>query len=165
MITYPNPKRVAIIGGGEGATLREVLKHSTVEEVVMVELDEELVDICKAFLPEMSNCSSIEGSDVDSCFDDSRATVIFEDAFAYFIDNFGASEEDSDDDHTDETEGDKQTQEEKFDVIIMDALDPDRMADIVGSLYKNHHFVESLYNGLTDDGIVSKFLDCILNYD
>jgi hypothetical protein len=40
MITHPNPKRVAIIGGGEGATLREVLKHSSVEEAVMIEIDD-----------------------------------------------------------------------------------------------------------------------------
>jgi spermidine synthase len=39
MFTNPNPKRVAIIGGGEGATLHEILKHKSVESVTMVELD------------------------------------------------------------------------------------------------------------------------------
>eukprot|EP00578_Thalassiosira_sp_NH16_P001000 CAMPEP_0181135586 /NCGR_PEP_ID=MMETSP1071-20121207/32726_1 /TAXON_ID=35127 /ORGANISM="Thalassiosira sp., Strain NH16" /LENGTH=550 /DNA_ID=CAMNT_0023222233 /DNA_START=86 /DNA_END=1735 /DNA_ORIENTATION=- len=41
MIAHADPRRVAIIGGGEGATLREVLKHRSVEEVVILEIDEE----------------------------------------------------------------------------------------------------------------------------
>ena len=45
MLSHTNPKRVLIIGGGEGATLREVLKYKSVEEVVMVDIDEELVNI------------------------------------------------------------------------------------------------------------------------
>mmetsp|Transcript_20520 Transcript_20520/g.37382 ORF Transcript_20520/g.37382 Transcript_20520/m.37382 type:complete len:889 (-) Transcript_20520:246-2912(-) len=137
MIAHPNPKRVAIIGGGEGATLREVLKHNTVEHVMMVEIDEELVEICDEFMPEWSDCSDIAGSDADSCFNDSRAAVEFEDAFKWFIDRF---------------EDDEST-EEKFDVIIMDALDPDQLVEIVGSLYKNNVFIESLANALTEDGV------------
>ena len=89
MLAHANPKRVLIIGGGEGATLREVLRHKSVEEVVMVDIDEELVNICREFLPEWNSCADIKGIDSDSCFDDSRSTVLFEDAFAYIIDNFG----------------------------------------------------------------------------
>ena len=44
MFAHRNPKRVAIIGGGEGATLREVLKHKTVEKVVMIEIDKVMVE-------------------------------------------------------------------------------------------------------------------------
>ena len=139
MLAHDNPKRIAIIGGGEGATLREVLKHKSVEEVMMCEIDEELVDLCREYLPEWSDCSDIDGSDADSCFDDSRANVVFEDAFKYFIDSFGE-------------EGNKQ---DKFDVIYMDALDPDRFVVIVGNLYKDNHFVDSLYNALSDYGVVS----------
>jgi spermidine synthase len=40
LFSHSNPKRVAIIGGGEGATLREVLKHNTVSEAIMIEIDE-----------------------------------------------------------------------------------------------------------------------------
>ena len=138
MITHPDPKRVAIIGGGEGATLREVLKHKSVEEVVMVEIDEELVELCKTFLPEWSDCSDVEGRDAKSCFDDSRAKVVFIDAFQWFIDTFGDG-----------------AKAEKFDVIIMDALDPDKMISIVGSLYKNDQFMDSLFNGLSKEGVVS----------
>ena len=143
MIAHPNPRRVAIIGGGEGATLREVLKHNTVEEVVMVEIDEELVHICREHLSEWSDCSDVEGSDAESCFEDSRATVIFADAFAYFIDHFGNP-----------SSGDE-VEEEKFDVIIMDALDPDQFVEIVGNLYKDNIFVDSLFNGLSKNGVVS----------
>jgi spermidine synthase len=47
MVTHPHPRRVAIIGGGEGATAREVLKHGCVEEVVMVDIDREVVELAK----------------------------------------------------------------------------------------------------------------------
>ena len=50
MITHPNPRKVAIIGGGEGATLREALKHKSVEKVVMVDIDDELIELSKKYL-------------------------------------------------------------------------------------------------------------------
>ncbi|MFH1784351.1 MAG: polyamine aminopropyltransferase [bacterium] len=50
MLLYPNPKNVLILGGGEGATLREVLRHKSVQKVVMVDLDKEVVDFCKKHL-------------------------------------------------------------------------------------------------------------------
>jgi len=141
MLAHPNPERVAIIGGGEGATLREVLKHNTVADVMMVEIDQELVELCEEHLSEWSDCSDIVGSDADSCFDDSKASVEFMDAFAWFIDHFGEDKRDEID------------EEEQFDVIIMDALDPDQFVAIVGSLYKDGLFVESLFRGLSKDGV------------
>ncbi|MBF8267541.1 MAG: Polyamine aminopropyltransferase [Dehalococcoidia bacterium] len=51
MVTHPNPTTVFIAGGGEGATLREALSHNTVKRVVMVDLDREVVEICRRFLP------------------------------------------------------------------------------------------------------------------
>jgi spermidine synthase len=139
MLVHPNPRRVAIIGGGEGATLREVLKHNTVEEVVMVEIDEELVALCREHLPEWSDCTDHGGSDATSCFDDSRVTVSFEDAFAWFVESFGGAK----------------GRRERFDVIIMDALDPDHYVEIVGALYRDDQFVSSIYQGLTKEGVVS----------
>ena len=82
-----------------------MLKHKSVEEAVMVEIDGELVEMCRDHLPEMSDCGDLGGSDASSCFDDSRATVIFDDAFKYFIDTFGDRAENS---------------TQKFDVIVMD---------------------------------------------
>jgi S-adenosylmethionine decarboxylase proenzyme len=105
MFAHENPKRVAIIGGGEGATLREVLKHKTVEKVVMVEIDEKMVNLSRKFLPDWSDCSNVAGSASD-CFEDPRVALYCEDAFKWFIDRF-ANDSDT---------------EEPFDVIIMDAL-------------------------------------------
>lgn len=50
MLLHPAPKRVLIMGGGEGATAREVLRHPTVERVTMVDIDAEFVDLCREHL-------------------------------------------------------------------------------------------------------------------
>ncbi len=51
VITHSNPRRVLIMGGGEGAILRELLKYPFIEEIVMVDIDREVVDLCKKYLP------------------------------------------------------------------------------------------------------------------
>jgi len=51
MAAVDNPRTVFIAGGGEGATLREVLSHKSVQRVTMVDLDKEVVDLCKQYLP------------------------------------------------------------------------------------------------------------------
>ena len=105
LFAHPKPKRVAIIGGGEGATLREVLKHVTVKEAVMIEIDEALVNISRTYIPEWSDCSDLVGSS-SWCIDDPRATLYYEDAIGWFLDR---------------KSHDKKA-DELFDVIIMDAL-------------------------------------------
>ncbi|MET1100916.1 MAG: fused MFS/spermidine synthase [Pyrodictiaceae archaeon] len=52
MLSVDCPRKVLIIGGGEGATLREVLKHRCVEKAVMVDLDSEVIAIAKEYLHE-----------------------------------------------------------------------------------------------------------------
>jgi spermidine synthase len=91
MLTHPRPERVFIAGGGEGATLREVLAHKTVKKAVMVDIDEEVVKLCRRFLPSWHQ----------KAFDDPRAELHFADARKYL-------EKSSD----------------KFDVIIIDLVDP-----------------------------------------
>uniref|UniRef100_A0A1I7YRW7 Spermidine synthase n=1 Tax=Steinernema glaseri TaxID=37863 RepID=A0A1I7YRW7_9BILA len=54
MFAHPNPKKVLIIGGGDGGILREVLKHDTVEHVTMCEIDKMVIDVSKKYLPHMS---------------------------------------------------------------------------------------------------------------
>lgn len=60
MLTHPaffyhkNPKRVLIIGGGDGGVLREAVKHS-VENIFLVDIDEKVVDVAKKYLPTISN--------------------------------------------------------------------------------------------------------------
>jgi spermidine synthase len=54
MLTHPCPETVFVAGGGEGATLREILSHKTVKRAVMVDIDEEVIALCKKYLPEYS---------------------------------------------------------------------------------------------------------------
>jgi len=70
MFSHPNPKKVLIMGGGEGATLREVLKHPSVKEAIMVDIDEELVNLCKEYMPEWN----------DGAFEDGRSKIYYTDA-------------------------------------------------------------------------------------
>ena len=53
MIFHGGPRKVLILGGGEGATAREVLRWKSVEKVVMIDIDGEVVEACKQYLPEM----------------------------------------------------------------------------------------------------------------
>ena len=73
MLLHPNPRSVFIAGGGEGASLREVLAHKSVERAVMLDLDREVVEICRRFLP-----NHHQGS-----FDDPRVELSHEDAREY----------------------------------------------------------------------------------
>lgn len=54
LATHPNPQKVLVIGGGDGGTAREVLRHPEVEQVDMVEIDKEVVEACRKYLPEIS---------------------------------------------------------------------------------------------------------------
>lgn len=48
------PKKIMVIGGGDGGTVREVLKYKTVEEVELVEIDEEVIEVSKKYFPEIA---------------------------------------------------------------------------------------------------------------
>lgn len=54
MFTHGNVKNVLVIGGGDGGTVREILRHEGVEKVTMVEIDGEVIKACKEFLPEIA---------------------------------------------------------------------------------------------------------------
>ncbi len=73
MLMCPAPQRVLVIGGGEGATLREVLKYPAIERLVMVDLDRKVVELCRKYLEKWH-----QGS-----FEDSRLELIFMDARQY----------------------------------------------------------------------------------
>lgn len=55
MFAHPNPERVLIIGGGDGGTAREVMRHNSVKEVDMVEIDEAVVRASKEYLPDVGD--------------------------------------------------------------------------------------------------------------
>lgn len=52
--SHPDPKRVLVIGGGDGGVLREIVKHETVEEAWLCDIDEAVIRVSKKYLPEMS---------------------------------------------------------------------------------------------------------------
>jgi spermidine synthase len=77
MLAHGAPRRVLILGGGEGATLREVLRWKTVEQATMVDIDGQAVDACKAHLP----------AHHAGAFEDPRTDLRIGDAFAFVRDD------------------------------------------------------------------------------
>jgi len=65
--------RILLIGGGDGGTAREVLRYTEVEQVVMVEIDGQVVDVCREYLPELGG----------GAWKDPRLSLRIEDAVAY----------------------------------------------------------------------------------
>ena len=141
MFAHPNPKHVAILGGGEGATLREVLKHNTIESATMIEMDEELVQIARKHLASMSNCSDLIGR-AENCFDDELTEMFYEDGRKWFIDRYGPSPS-------------IPPAHPTLDVILLDALDPEDDTEASGLLYRDADFMSALMNSLSDDGILA----------
>ncbi len=77
MIAHNQPRSVFVAGGGEGATIREVLKHKTVDRVVMVDIDRKVVELCREHLPNHHQNS----------FEDPRVELIHDDCLAYLEKN------------------------------------------------------------------------------
>jgi spermidine synthase len=76
MLAHPRPEKVFIAGGGEGATLREVLRHKTVKQAEMVDIDDEVTALSQKYLPGHAGKS----------FEDKRAAVYHVDARKYLED-------------------------------------------------------------------------------
>jgi spermidine synthase len=72
LFTHPNPKKVLVVGGGDGGVIREVLKHPSVEKAVLVEIDGKVIEYSKKYLP------SIAGA-----LDDPRVDVQVDDGFMH----------------------------------------------------------------------------------
>jgi len=70
--SHPRPQRVAIIGGGDCGTLREVLKHKEIESVVQIDIDERVTRLSERYFPQL--CESNQ---------DERATLLFEDGILW----------------------------------------------------------------------------------
>ncbi|XP_041377619.1 spermidine synthase-like [Gigantopelta aegis] len=72
MCCHANPKKVLVIGGGDGGVVREVLKHSSVESVDQCEIDEMVIEVSKKYLPQMA-----------CCFEDPRLNLHIKDGFEF----------------------------------------------------------------------------------
>lgn len=102
----------------------------------MIDIDEMMVNIAREHLPKMSDCSDITNSEA-SCFDDPRSELIIANGRQYFIDNYGTT-----------------IKKPLFDVILIDALDPEEEKDYNDKLYNDNSFITSLFNSLTEDGVM-----------
>ena len=76
LFSHPNPKKVLIIGGGDGGILREVLRHKNVESVTQVEIDGAVIDMCVKYFPEHSS----------GAYDNPRANIVIDDGFKFVKD-------------------------------------------------------------------------------
>ena len=72
MAVHPMAKKILVIGGGDGGTVRELLRYATVEAIDLVEIDEQVVEVCKEYLPQTAGC-----------FGDERIHFYFEDGLKY----------------------------------------------------------------------------------
>ncbi|KAB2951861.1 polyamine aminopropyltransferase [Heliorestis acidaminivorans] len=55
MNSHPNPQKVLVIGGGDGGTIREVVKHEKVEKAVLCEIDGQVIEASKKYFPEIAS--------------------------------------------------------------------------------------------------------------
>lgn len=76
LFAHGNARQVLIVGGGDGGMLREVLKHESVEQVTMVEIDGAVIDMAKTYLPNHSQ----------GAFDDARADIVIADGMDFVRD-------------------------------------------------------------------------------
>ncbi len=72
-LSHPDPRRVLIIGGGDGGILREALRHPSIERCTLVEIDPQVIDLCGEYLPGISN----------GAFKDDRTELVIADGAAY----------------------------------------------------------------------------------
>ncbi|HEY8911054.1 MAG TPA: polyamine aminopropyltransferase [Desulfosporosinus sp.] len=72
MATNPKIKKVLVIGAGDGGTIRELTRYSTIETIDMVEIDKMVVEVCREYLPQTA-CK----------LDDPRVHLYFEDGLRF----------------------------------------------------------------------------------
>jgi len=69
LLSHDNPKSVLVIGGGDGGSLREIVKHPQIERIVLVDIDQSVITFSKEYLPKLS----------DKAFEDPRITIAIAD--------------------------------------------------------------------------------------
>uniref|UniRef100_A0A7N0TZD7 thermospermine synthase n=1 Tax=Kalanchoe fedtschenkoi TaxID=63787 RepID=A0A7N0TZD7_KALFE len=73
LLHHSNPRSIFIMGGGEGSTAREILRHRTVEKVAMCDIDEEVVEFCKSYL--VVNTEAFADPRLELIINDARAEL------------------------------------------------------------------------------------------
>lgn len=76
MFAHKNPTKVLCIGGGDGGVLREIARHDSVQEIVICEIDKDVIEVSKKYLPELA-----------AGFDDPRVTVHIYDGAKFMQEN------------------------------------------------------------------------------
>ncbi|CAB4254806.1 similar to Saccharomyces cerevisiae YLR146C SPE4 Spermine synthase, required for the biosynthesis of spermine and also involved in biosynthesis of pantothenic acid [Maudiozyma barnettii] len=97
---HKNPKRILVIGGGDGGVVRELLKHECLTHITQVEIDETVIKLARKYFPGMSHG-----------LDNPRVQIKLCDGFEYLKGLANTSAED------------------KYDVIITDSSDPEGPAE------------------------------------
>jgi spermidine synthase len=118
LCTAPSIARVLVIGGGDGGTVREVLRHPDVKKCVMIEIDEMVVNVSKEHLP-----------GIGTAWNDPRLDLRFIDGHEYV----------------------EQSNDEKYDVILLDGTDPIGP----GAVLFDESFYASCKRMLTPGGIMA----------
>ncbi len=73
VFAHGDARRVLIIGGGDGGMVREVTRHSRVEHITQVEIDQQVIDMCRKYLPNHSK----------GAFDDPRVSIVIDDGLNF----------------------------------------------------------------------------------
>ena len=72
MAVHPDPRKILVIGAGDGGVVRELIRYQGIEKIDLVEIDERVVEVCKAYLPQTA-----------SFFEDERVTLFFQDGLKF----------------------------------------------------------------------------------
>jgi len=72
LFSHPKPERALVVGGGDGGSIREILKHPSIKEVTICEIDQMVIDVSKQFLPNLA-----------ASYADPRVKVLCRDAAKY----------------------------------------------------------------------------------
>ena len=79
LMALERPRRVLVVGGGDGGVLREVLKHPSVEKATLCEIDRAVIDLSLKHYPEIA----------DGCIEDERADIVIADGLKYVAETDG----------------------------------------------------------------------------
>lgn len=128
MFAHDNPKRVAVIGFGDGAILRETLKHKSVEQVFMIDYDYDLLNLTMTHFPEYHDCSFLSGHN-KNCLQDPRVITYDGEVENWFLEK-------------------SERTNVLFDVIILDEQ------DYVTKYGEFFDILQNLHRSLAHDGVL-----------